>query len=204
MVVTTKHVRFAIHDVTFGGDRVCQARRSTAGTTARGKSRWSARIVTRVGPAIDEGELTGRMADGRSLSGYAVVANRQVGAGGRRETLVELHGSGALNGLVRRAVAGGRLLVPTDGPASTFQVRDPQPGYHLALPDHRETAPPVELPCRPVVAAGRDQGVAAREVSVERVQKSRCDATPERARSDDEAVDVDRAVVERPSTTRRR
>ena len=40
------------------------------------------------------------MADGRSLSGYAIVANRQVGAGGRRETLVELHGSGALNGLV--------------------------------------------------------------------------------------------------------
>ena len=29
-------------------------------------------------------------------SGYAVVANRQVGAGGRRETLVELHGSGDL------------------------------------------------------------------------------------------------------------
>jgi hypothetical protein len=96
--VTTRHLRFAIHDVTFGGV-------SLPGATVdcwdddRGSSRWSARIVTRVGPAIDEGELTGRMADGRELSGHAVVADRQVGAGGRRETLVELHGSGELRGL---------------------------------------------------------------------------------------------------------
>ena len=39
------------------------------------------------------------MADGRALSGHAIVADRQVGAGGRRETLVELHGSGELHGL---------------------------------------------------------------------------------------------------------
>ncbi|MFL5674268.1 MAG: hypothetical protein ACJ779_04630 [Chloroflexota bacterium] len=96
--MTTRHVRFAIHDVTFGGI-------SLPGATvdcwddSEGTSRWSARIVTRVGPAIDEGELTGRMSDGRSLSGHAVVADRQIGAGGRRETLVELHGSGALRGL---------------------------------------------------------------------------------------------------------
>ena len=97
-VVTTRHLRFAIHDVTFGGV-------SLPGATvdcwddSEGTSRWSARIVTRVGPAIDEGVLTGRMADGRTLSGHAVVADRQVGAGGRRETLVELHGSGELHGL---------------------------------------------------------------------------------------------------------
>ena len=97
--VTTRHRRFAIHDVTFGGV-------SLPGATvdcwddSDGHSRWSARIVTRVGPALDEGELTGRMADGRSLSGHAIVADRQVGAGGRRETLVELHGSGELLGLV--------------------------------------------------------------------------------------------------------
>jgi hypothetical protein len=89
--VTTRHRRFAIHDVTFGGV-------SLPGATV---DCWddSARIVTRVGPALDEGELTGRMADGRSLSGHAIVADRQVGAGGRRETLVELHGSGELLGL---------------------------------------------------------------------------------------------------------
>ena len=97
--VTTKHVRFAIHDVTFGGIGLPGAT-VDCWDDSEGQSRWSARIVTRVGPALDEGQLTGRMADGRSLSGYAVVANRQVGAGGRRETLVELHGSGALNGLV--------------------------------------------------------------------------------------------------------
>jgi hypothetical protein len=97
--VTSRHSRFALLDVTFGGV-------SLPGATvdcwddSEGHSQWSARIVTRVGPALDEGELTGRTADGRSLSGYAVVANRQVGAGGRRETLVELHGSGELRGLV--------------------------------------------------------------------------------------------------------
>ena len=97
-VVTTRHLRFAIHDVTFGGV-------SLPGATVDcwdddlGTARWSARIVTRVGPAIDEGVLTGRMADGRTLSGHAIVADRQVGAGGRRETLVELHGSGELHGL---------------------------------------------------------------------------------------------------------
>lgn len=97
--MTTRHLRFAIHDVTFGGV-------SLPGATvdcwddSEGTSRWSARIVTRVGPAIDEGVLTGRMADGRTLTGHAIVADRQVGAGGRRETLVELHGSGELHGLV--------------------------------------------------------------------------------------------------------
>ena len=97
--MTTRHLRFAIHDVTFGGI-------SLPGATvdcwddSGGASRWSARIVTRVGPAIDEGELTGTTADGRALSGHAVVADRQVGAGGRRETLVELHGSGELRGLL--------------------------------------------------------------------------------------------------------
>ncbi len=67
---------------------------------SEGNSQWSARVVTRVGPEIDDGDLTGRTADGRSLSGHAVVADRQVGAGGRRETLVELHGTGELHGLV--------------------------------------------------------------------------------------------------------
>jgi hypothetical protein len=97
--VTTKHLRFALHDVTFGGVGLPGAT-VDCWDDNEGHSRWSARIVTRVGPALDEGELTGRMADGRSLSGYCVVANRQVGAGGRRETLVELHGSGDLHGLV--------------------------------------------------------------------------------------------------------
>lgn len=97
--VTTRHVRFALRDVTFGGVNLPGAT-VDCWDDDQGHSQWSARIVTRVGPAIDEGELTGRMADGRSLSGHAIVADRQVGAGGRRETLVELHGSGDLHGLV--------------------------------------------------------------------------------------------------------
>jgi hypothetical protein len=97
--VTTRHVRFALRDVTFGGVNLPGAT-VDCWDDDKGHSQWSARIVTRIGPAIDEGELTGRTADGRSLSGYAIVADRQVGAGGRRETLVELHGSGDLHGLV--------------------------------------------------------------------------------------------------------
>ncbi|TFG68904.1 MAG: hypothetical protein E4H24_02350 [Thermomicrobiales bacterium] len=96
--MTTRHLRFAIHDVTFGGIGLPGAT-VDCWDDDEGQSRWSARIVTRVGPELDEGELTGRMADGRSLSGHCVVADRQVGAGGRRETLVELHGSGVLHGL---------------------------------------------------------------------------------------------------------
>jgi hypothetical protein len=96
--VTTRHQRFALLDVTFAGV-------SLPGATMdlwyddSGQSRWSARIVTRVGPDLDEGQLTGRTADGRVISGHCLVASRQVGAGGRRETLVELHGSGDLVGL---------------------------------------------------------------------------------------------------------
>lgn len=97
--VTSNHVRFALRDVTFGGVHLPGAT-VDCWDDGQGRSHWSARIVTRVGPAIDEGVLTGRTADGRSLSGHAVVADRQVGAGGRRETLVELHGSGDLEGLV--------------------------------------------------------------------------------------------------------
>jgi hypothetical protein len=96
--VTTQHRRFALLDVTFGGV-------SLPGATmdlwldGSGHSQWSARIVTRVGPDLDEGELTGRTADGKIVAGHALVASRQVGAGGRRETLVELHGTGDLSGL---------------------------------------------------------------------------------------------------------
>jgi hypothetical protein len=97
-VVPTNHVRFALRDVTFGGVALPGAT-VDCWDDGDGHARWSARIVTRVGPAIEEGELTGRTADGRALSGHAVVADRQVGAGGRRETLVELHGSGDLHGM---------------------------------------------------------------------------------------------------------
>jgi hypothetical protein len=65
----------------------------------RGQPQWSARVVTRSLPDIEEGELAGETAGGRVISGHVLVADRQVGPGGRRETLVVFHGSGALQGL---------------------------------------------------------------------------------------------------------
>ena len=96
--VTSRHQRFALLDVTFGGASLPSATMD-CWQDASGRAQWSARVVTRTGPILDEGELTGRMADGRAISGHALVAGRQVGAGGRRETLVEFHGSGDLHGL---------------------------------------------------------------------------------------------------------
>ena len=60
--MTTRHRRFAIHDVTFGGV-------SLPGATvdcwddSDGHSRWSARIVTRVGPDRAYSELERGIAD---------------------------------------------------------------------------------------------------------------------------------------------
>ena len=65
----------------------------------RGQPQWSARVVTRSLPDIEEGELAGETTGGRVVSGHVLVADRQVGPGGRRETLVVFHGSGALQGL---------------------------------------------------------------------------------------------------------
>jgi hypothetical protein len=96
-----RHLRFALRDVTFAGA-------SLPGATvdcwedAAGRTQWSARVVTRTGPILDEGELAGMTADGRALSGHVTVADRQIGAGGRRETLIEFHGSGDLHGLDNR------------------------------------------------------------------------------------------------------
>jgi len=56
-------------------------------------------VVTRTSPTVDEGELAGETPDGRTMSGHALVADLQVGPGGRRETLVLFHGSGILRGL---------------------------------------------------------------------------------------------------------
>jgi len=95
--VTRRHQRFALFDVTFAGV-------SLPGATVDcwqddgGQPQWSARVLTRVCPVVEDGELAGRTADGRTLSGQAVVADQQVGPGSRRETLVVFHGSGTLHG----------------------------------------------------------------------------------------------------------
>ena len=93
-----RHRRFALLDVTFAGASMPSAT-IDCWEDDTGHAQWSARVVTRTGPVIDEGELAGHTADGRTITGHALVAGRQVGAGGRRETLVEFHGSGDLLGL---------------------------------------------------------------------------------------------------------
>ena len=93
-----RHKRFALHDVTFAGVPLPGATMDCWEDT-RGQSQWLARVLTRSCPAVDEGELSGQTADGRTVSGHVLVADQQVGPGGRRETLVVFHGSGALHGL---------------------------------------------------------------------------------------------------------
>jgi hypothetical protein len=66
----------------------------------RGAVRWSARALMPATQEVESGRLTGRTQDGRLVSGDVDVANRQMGPGGPRgQTLVELHGSGTLEGI---------------------------------------------------------------------------------------------------------
>jgi hypothetical protein len=95
--VAPRHQRFALRDVTFEGMAMPGATMD-CWEDGGGHSQWSARVVTRTGPPVDEGELAGKTADGRVLSGHALIADRQVGPGGRRELLIVFHGSGHLNG----------------------------------------------------------------------------------------------------------
>jgi hypothetical protein len=96
--VAKRHRRFALTDVTFAGGPLPGATMDCWEDDA-GNAQWSVRVVARTGPILDEGELAGKIADGRLVSGHVFVADRQIGAGGRRETLVEFHGSGGLHGL---------------------------------------------------------------------------------------------------------
>lgn len=96
-VVTVRHQRFALLDVTFHGVSL-PAATIDCWQDARGQPQWLARVLTRLCPVVEAGELAGHTADGRALSGHALVADHQVGPGSRRETLVVFHGSGTLHG----------------------------------------------------------------------------------------------------------
>ncbi len=96
--VAPRHLRFALRDVTFAGVAVPGATMD-CWQDANGQAQWSVRVVTRSMPPVDDGELVGRTADGRIVSGHVLVADRQVGLSGRREMLVVFHGSGHLSGL---------------------------------------------------------------------------------------------------------
>ncbi|HEV8545824.1 MAG TPA: hypothetical protein VGQ64_06000 [Candidatus Limnocylindrales bacterium] len=95
----TKHLRFALHDVTFAGVPLPSATMDLW-QDDHGVNRWSVRALMPVAQQAEVGRLTGRTKDGRSVSGDVDVANRQMGPSGPRgQTLVELHGAGPLEGL---------------------------------------------------------------------------------------------------------
>ncbi len=93
------HQRFALLDVTFGGVALPSATLDLW-TADTGIDHWSARALLPPGHVAETGVLTGKLKDGRVVSGNVTVANRQAGpAGPRGQTLVELHGSGVLDGI---------------------------------------------------------------------------------------------------------
>jgi hypothetical protein len=96
--MTTRHQRFPLHDVTFAGAPIAGATMDLWQDDQQ-RPQWTARVVVRTAPAADEGELKGLTREGRTLSGQVVIADRQMGPGGRRETLIEFHGVGDLHGL---------------------------------------------------------------------------------------------------------
>jgi hypothetical protein len=98
-----RHTRFALHDVTFAGVALPGATLD-CWADAYGRPQWSARVVTRSCPDLEDGELTGQTKDGRAISGHVLVADRQIGPGGRRETLIVFHGAGALSEVAPAAV----------------------------------------------------------------------------------------------------
>lgn len=97
-MVTLRHQRFALLDVRFAGVSLPSAT-IDCWQDSRGQPQWLARVLTRLRPIVEDGELSGRTADGRTLSGHALVADLQVGPGSRRETLIVFHGSGTLHGI---------------------------------------------------------------------------------------------------------
>ena len=95
----TSHRRFALLDVMFAGAPLPSATMDVWEDDSR-VARWSARALMPAAQEAERGRLTGRTKDGRLVSGEVEVANRQMGPGGPRgQTLVELHGSGPLEGL---------------------------------------------------------------------------------------------------------
>ena len=133
---------------------------------------------------------------GRSRATRSSPIDRSVPADGRDARRAARIGRPA--GTRRRA--GGRRVLDRalDRPwrRASFQFRDPQPGDRLALAHDREAAPPVELPRRSVVTAGRHQGRAVGVAHIELVEQRARDAAPKRPRGHDQAVDVDGPVAE--------
>ncbi len=95
--MAASHKRFALYGVTFAGVSL-PAATMDCWDDAQGRPQWLARVLTRSRSELEDGELSGQTADGRTLSGHVLVADQQVGPGGARQTLMVFHGSGTLHG----------------------------------------------------------------------------------------------------------
>ena len=91
------HQRFALHDVTFAGVSLPTAT-IDCWVDTNGRPQWLARVLVKSRSEIADGELSGQTADGRTLTGHALVADQQVGPGGLKQTLIVFHGNGTLHG----------------------------------------------------------------------------------------------------------
>jgi hypothetical protein len=96
--MAARHQRFALFDVTFAGVSMPTATMD-CWEDAAGRPQWLARVLVRSRSEVGDGEFSGQTADGRTLTGHALVADQQVGPGGTRQTLIVFHGAGTLHGL---------------------------------------------------------------------------------------------------------
>ena len=104
--MVSQHRRFELLDVVLAGQPIGRCT-IDEWQDERGNRQWTARVLMPSDHGSTAGELVGRTREGGFLTGPATFAADQVGPGGSRTVLVELHGTGP--------------LVPTSDPAATTQ-----------------------------------------------------------------------------------
>jgi hypothetical protein len=92
--VVRRHRRFALDDVTLGGEPVGGAT-VDAWEDDEGNERWAARLLMPAARAAADGPLAGTTRDGR-VRGDVQVGDNRPGPRSGRVLLVELHGQGPL------------------------------------------------------------------------------------------------------------
>ena len=101
--MTRQHRRFSLDEVTLQGAPVGGAT-IDAWEDGDGTERWTARLLVPTMDHVTDGELVGRMRDGRVIKGDVHLGDTAPGPRRTRVVLVELHGDGPL-----RDEAGTRL-----------------------------------------------------------------------------------------------
>ena len=89
------HRRFELLDVTLDEEPIGRCT-IDAWEDDNGIAQWTARVLMKAGHESPNGRLIGRTREGRWLSGPVRFAGDQLGPGGGRMVLGELHGQGTL------------------------------------------------------------------------------------------------------------